>query len=143
MAEFAGRRESCGRVRRAGGARVVLLVARITERAIESVVVVNVAVGARARRDSMRTRQRKAGGGVVELAVGPQHGVVALLTCGREPGMRNRRGGAIVVSLVTADARRAGDVVVVVDVAIGTGSGWHGVSAAEWETGSAVVKGGI
>jgi hypothetical protein len=48
MAEFAGRRESGRRVRRAGGTRVVLLVARIAQRAVERVVVVHVAVAAQA-----------------------------------------------------------------------------------------------
>ena len=55
MAEFAGRRESGRRVRRAGGSRVVLLVARVAQCAIESVVVVDVAVRAQARRNGVRS----------------------------------------------------------------------------------------
>ena len=56
MAEFAGRRESGRRMRRISGSGVVLLVARIARRAVERVVAVDVAVGARPRRDRVRSR---------------------------------------------------------------------------------------
>jgi hypothetical protein len=56
MAEFAGCRESGRRVRRTGGTRVILLVARIARCALERVVAVDVAVDASPRRDRMRSR---------------------------------------------------------------------------------------
>ena len=59
VAEFAGRRESGRCVRRVGGTRVVLLVARIARRAVERVVAVDVAIGTQARRNRVRAGQRE------------------------------------------------------------------------------------
>ena len=55
MAEFTGRRESGRRVRRIGCTGVILLVARIARCAVERVVAVDVAVGAQARRNRVRS----------------------------------------------------------------------------------------
>ena len=71
MAEFACGRESGRRVRRGGGTRVVLLVARIAQRAVQRVVVAHVAVGAQARWHDVRSSQLEAGGGVVKRGIGP------------------------------------------------------------------------
>ena len=56
MAEFTSCRESGSRVRRIGGTRVILLVARIACCAVERVVAVDVTIGAQARRNRMRSR---------------------------------------------------------------------------------------
>ena len=61
VAEFASCRESGSRMGRIGCARVVLLMTRIAERAVQRVIVIDVAVGAEARRHRVRTGQRKAG----------------------------------------------------------------------------------
>jgi len=55
MTEFASGRESGRRVDRIGGTRVIRLVARIAQRAVQSVVVVHVAVGTQARRNRVRS----------------------------------------------------------------------------------------
>ena len=56
MAEFTSCRESSSRVRRIGCTGVILLVARIARSAVERVVAVDVAVGAQARRNRVRSR---------------------------------------------------------------------------------------
>jgi hypothetical protein len=66
----------------------------------------------------MGTGQRKAGLRVIELAIGPLNGVMALLAGSREAGVRHRRRRFIEIVLVARNARRVRDVVVVVDVAI-------------------------
>ena len=55
MAEFTGRRESGRGMCRGGGTRVVLLVARVAQGAVQSVVVVHVTVGAQARWHDVRS----------------------------------------------------------------------------------------
>ena len=93
------------------------------------VIVVDVAIGAHPRRHRVQSCQRKSRRRVIELAVGPEHRVVALLACGRKTGMRHRRRRIVVIGLVATDARRVGDAVVVVDVAIGAPSRRHRVRA--------------
>lgn len=80
------------------------------------------AVGALPRWDRMIAGQSKARAGVVEDAIRPEHGVVAGFTRGGEIGRDMVHGAerGVVVSLVAGDARSVGQVVVVVDVAIGT-----------------------
>ena len=91
-----------------------------TGRAIQGVVVIHVAVDTLSRRHRVQTGQRETGGRVVKFAVGPQHGVMALLARCGEPRVRYRGGRCIEVGLVAADARRVGDGVVVVNVAVRT-----------------------
>ena len=55
MTEFASRRESGRRVDRIGGTRVVRLMARIAQCAVQSVVVVHVTVDTQARRNRVRS----------------------------------------------------------------------------------------
>ena len=140
VARLASRREACMRHRRLGVV-VVGLVAGDAGRHRNVVVVVDVAIGADARWIGMRSGQHKAGRGVVEFAIRPEHGVVAVFARRREPAMRNRRGRVVVVRLVARDAGRDRNVVVVVDVAIRAGSRRHRVRAHQGEPGLGVVEG--
>ena len=68
-------------------------------RARQIVVVVDVAIGAGARWHSVRVGQGKSRRGVIELAIGPDHGVVAAFARGGEAQLRvvNRGGRAVVI----------------------------------------------
>jgi len=99
-----------------------------------------VAIDALPRRHGVRTRQNESGRGVIELAVGPCHHVVTLLAGRREPGMRDRRCCRVVVRLMATHAGSSGDVVVVIDVTVGTLARRHGMRTAQREPGGAVVK---
>ena len=121
-------------------ALVVLQVAGDASRAIQRVVVVNVAIGTLARRNGVEASQRKAGGGMIELAIGPQHRVMALLARRRKAGVRHRRGRIVVVGLMARHARRRGDVVVVVNVAIRTLARRNRVRAGQRESRLRVIK---
>ena len=118
MAEFAsgwkpGVRHGSGRILEVG------LVARNAQRAVQVVVVVDMTVRAGARRNHMRTGQWESGLRVIELAIGPLDGVVALLASGREPGVRYGSGRILEIGLMARNASSDGDVVVVVDMAVG------------------------
>ena len=105
MAELAGRREA--RVRHRTFRIVEIgLVARNAERAVQVVVIVDVAVGARPRRNRMGTRQREAGLRVIELAIRPLDCVMTLLAGRREARVRHRTFRVVVVGLVATDAGR-------------------------------------
>jgi len=97
----------------------ILQVTAHTGGSIQSVVVIDVAVGADAWRNGVQSGQGKAGGRVIKRGVGPQHGIVALLAGRWEAGMGHRRRRVVVVGLVATDARDNRDVVIVVDVTIG------------------------
>ena len=88
----------------------------------------------------MRTRQRPTGLRVIELAIRPLHGVMALLAGGRKAGMRHRTLRVVVVGLVARDACGVGDVVVVVDVAIRALPGRHSMRTRKRESGLRVVE---
>ena len=77
---------------------------------------------------------------MIELAVGPLHGVVALLAGGRESRMWNRTERLVVVVLVAAHARRARDGVVVVDVAIGALPRWNCMRSRQRKSRLRVIK---
>jgi len=145
MAEFTSCRESSSRVRRIGGTRVVLLVARVARCAVERVVAVDVAVGAQAGRNRVRACQREACGRVVKRGVGPQSGVVTSFAGCRECGcdVIHRRLGVIVIRLMARDASGGRQVVIVVYVTIGTGARRYRVTACQREPSSAVIKRGI
>jgi len=118
MALLAGGREAGVRYRRL---RIVVvgLVTRNASRVRDVVVVVDVTIRARARRDRMRTGQREPSLRVIKLAIGPLDGVVALFAGSGEAGVRHRGLRIVVVGLVTRNAGRVRDVVVVIDVAVG------------------------
>ena len=142
VAQFARGREAGGRVRRIGRARIVLLVARVAQGAVQGIVVAYVAVCAQPRRHEVGARQCKTGGGVVEGCVGPEHGVVTGFARGREPGrlMVYRRNRVVVIGLVARHAGRARQIVVVANVAIGAQPRRHEMRAGEREPGRAVVE---
>ena len=123
---------------RSGG--VILLMARVAQRAGEVVVIVDVAIRALARRYRVHPRQREAGRSVVKLAVGPEHRVMAVFAGSWESGVRNGRGGARVVFLVARVAQRAGQVVVIVDVAICTLTRRSGMRSGQGEARAVVIE---
>ena len=142
VARFARRGESGRGVCRVGGSRVVLLVAGIAQSAIQRVIVVDVAIGAAARWHRMRISQREPGGRVIKLAIRPLNGVVAGIASRREPGRSvcYGRGRIVVVGLVTGYTGRARQVVIIVDVAVGTGPRWHRVISGQREAGAVVIE---
>jgi len=81
VAEFARSRESGGSVRGIIRAGVVLLVARIAQRAVQRIVIVDMAVRALPRRHGVISRQRETRTVVIESGIGPRSRVVALLAC--------------------------------------------------------------
>ena len=119
VAALASRRESQrDMIHRSLRAVVSGLVTRHASRAGQVVVVVDVAQ--RALRSRMGSSQRPARAGVIKLAVRPNNCVMAPFAGQRESQryVVNRRLGAVVSRLVTRDARRSGQVVIVVDMAL-------------------------
>jgi len=119
---------------------VVGLVARDAQRAVQVVVIVDMAIGAGPRRDRMRAGQRESGLRVIKFTVRPLDGVVAQLAGGRETGVRHRTVRVVVIGLVARNASRVGDVVVVIDVAVGAGPRWNRMRARQRETGLRVIE---
>ncbi len=115
--------------------------ARDTGRAGQVVVVVHVAVGALPRRDRMRTRQREARAVVIESRIQPRSRAVALIA-----GLRKIRRDVIRVRRplkifqVAGHAGGAGQVVVVVDVAVGAQPRRHRVHAGQSEAHVVVIE---
>lgn len=140
MAHGARCREACGGVRRIIGRCVILLVAGVTRSASQVVVAVDVAIRALTRRYSVRSGQREPRGRVVKLAMAPEHCVVTTLAGGRETGMGNGSCGASIIFLMAGVTRGAIQRVVVVDMAIGALSRWHGVGSSQRESGAVVVE---
>ena len=140
---FARLRESAGNVVGIRSPLEILEVARHARSAVQGVVAVDVTIGALSRRIRVQSSQGKAGGGVIKLAVGPLYDVMALLTRCGETGVRHRSRGAGEIFLVTREARRAGQVVIVVDVAIDALAGRIRVPSSQKEPGHAVVKFGV
>ena len=122
MAAFAGRRETQSDVvDRSLRVVVVGLVAGDAGRSRDLVIAVHVALGA--RQGCVESGQRPACRGMVELAIRPQHCVVAVFARRREArsDVVNRSLRVVVVGLVACHAGRAGQVVVVIDVALHAG----------------------
>ena len=142
MAEFARCREAASCMGRIGRAGVILLVAGVAERAVQRVAVVDMAIGTRARRHSVRSGQWEAGGGMIKLAVGPQHRIVAALASSREMrgDMVHRAERRVVVVLVARHASRVRQIVVVADVAIGTRARRNDVRSGQSESRSRVIE---
>ena len=137
-----------GEVRRdmvgSGGALVILEVTGYARRAVQAVVVVDVAIGARAWWHRVHSGQRETGAGVVKRRVHPVSRVVTGIA-----GLREIRrhvvgiGSALIILEVAAHAGGAVQAVVVVDVAISAGPWRHGVHSGQREPGAVVVEGRI
>ena len=132
VALFARCGEACMRHRRCCVVEV-RLVAGNAGRHRDVVVVVDVTVRARPRRDGMQPRQRKSRRRVIELRIRPQHGVVALFARSGEARMRHWRRRVVEIGLVARNAGRHRDVVVVVLVAVGADARWIHVRAYQRE----------
>lgn len=78
----------------------IVLVAANAQRAVQLVVIVDVAVDASPWRDGMRPGQQEAGLGMVELPVRPNDRVVARLAVGREPLVWDGAGRIVVIALM-------------------------------------------
>jgi len=111
------------------GGVVVCLVATVAGRGKRGVVVVYVASGA--GYGGMKSGQREGRGAVVKLSVRPQGGVVAELAGRGEADLDvvNRGGSRVVIVEVAGHACRvrAGQIVVVIYVAIGASAWRNGV----------------
>ena len=118
MAKRTVLREAGGLVRRIVGTVEVGLVAAPAGRAVQRVVIIDVARGALL--GGMESHQREAGDGVAETGAGPIDHGVAHGTILRKAGLFVRRVvGVVVIGLVTAPARRAGQTEIVIRVALG------------------------
>ena len=140
VALIAGLREIRGNVVWVRGALKILEVATHARCARQVVVIVDVAIRTLPRWNRVRPRQNESGSGVVKLPIGPRYRVVTLLAGRGEAGMGHRRGCRVEVGLMTADASRAGDVVVVVDVAIRALTRRYRVCPSKREAGGVVIK---
>ena len=124
-----------------GCSLIVRQVARHAGRAGEVVIVIEVAIGALPRRHCMHARERKSSAVMVEGGIQPRSRVVALVAALREVrGHVIRVCRSLVVLQMARDASRAGQVVVVVDVAIGALTRRHGVHARQRKVSRIVVK---
>jgi len=141
VTNLASLRKSAGDMVGIRGPLEVLQMARHAGIGSQVVIVIDVAISASSRRHSMLAVERKPGAVVVELRVRPVAGVVALLAGLREVRSNVIRiGRALEVVQVAGHASCAGQVVVIVDVAVGAGTWRHGVQAREREPRAVVVE---
>ena len=142
MTGLARRREPSGRVGdRRGGVVVIGLVAGDASRAGQAVVVVDVAIGAQARRNRVIPGEREPGAGMVECGIHPVGGVMAGIASLRE--IRGDVVGircALEVFQVATHAGCAVQTVVIVDVAISTSARWNSVQPRERESSAGVIE---
>jgi len=116
------------------------LVARNAERAVQLVVVVDVAIRARPWGHGVRTGQWEAGLRVIEFGIRPLHGVMTLLASRRETRVRYRASRVVEILLMARNASRVRDVVVGGAMAVRARPWGHGVRTGQWERGFGVVK---
>ncbi len=143
VAAFAsGRESSMGN--RSPRPSIILLVAGITRRAIERVIVVDMAIGALPWRCCVRSGQRESGAVVVERRILPGTGVVA-----RTASLREVRTHVVwirrtlVILQVTGNTSRVVQIVVVVHVAIGALPRRHGMHSGQRKGSQRMIKRGI
>jgi len=120
---------------------VVVLVARHAGRAGQVVIVVDMTIRALPRGRRVRAAQGESSAVVVEGRIQPGSRVVALVAGLREV-RRNviRVGRSLEVFQVAGNAGRAGQVVIIVDMAIRALPWWNGVHAGEGERRRVVVE---
>ena len=141
MALIAALREVRRDVVRVGRSLVVLQVAAYTGIGRQVVIIVDVAIRALPRRNSVHPGQREIRGVVVERGVRPRRGVVAQGASLRKTcGGVIRIVGALIVLQMARDASGAGQIEIVVDVAVGTLTGRDRMSSRQGEAGSAVIE---
>ena len=115
--------------------------ARDTRRDRDVVVAVHVAVSALARRNCVQAGQGESGGIVVKRGIQPGSRVVALLAGLRKIGRDVVGiGRPLKILQMAGNARRAGQVVIVVDVTIGAQAGRNHVASGQRESGGGVVE---
>src|ERR1700724_3093317 len=123
------------------GVVVVLLVAGNARGLGKVVIVIDVAIGASARRHGVAAGERESGLGVIEVRRRPGRRGVARLACFGESLLRVVRViGVLKILQMAGDAGGLGQVVVIVDMAIGARTGRHGVSASEEESSECVIE---
>ena len=112
-----------------------------TGRAVQVVVIVNVAVGAGARRDSVQAGKREPGGVMIKGGAKPCAGAMALVASLWEVrGDVIRIGRALIVLEMAGHTLCTVQGVVIVNVAIGAGARRDCVQAGERESGAVVVE---
>ncbi len=108
------------------------------------VIVIDVAIGASTRRNRMRTGQREIDGRVIERSRRPAcSGMAGVASRCKVQGNVIGIGRALKILKVAADASRAVQRVIVVDVTIGTRTWWDCVHTGQLESGGVVVKRGV
>ena len=141
VAGIAGLGKIRGNVIRVRCALIILQVACYADAAGQTVIVVNVAIRTLAGGHGVKSGKGEPGGGVIEGGIGPGDRVMATLASGWESRMRHRAGGIVVIGLVATDARGAGDVVIVVGMAVGALARRNGVRSGQWESGFGMIEG--
>ena len=123
------------------GVLEILQMARDARSLSQVVVIVDVAIGALARGNAVAAGERESGLGVIEVRRRPGRRGVARLACFGESLLRVVRViGVLKILQMAGDAGGLGQVVVIVDMAIGARTGRHGVSASEEESSECVIE---
>ncbi len=144
VTHLAGLREPSRHVIRIGRTLEIFQVARHAGRARQAVVVVHVAIGTLSRGNRMRPGQCKVDQRVIERCRLPCDRRVALRTIRRKVrGHVVRIRGALEILQVAANAGRARQVVVVVDVTVDALARWHCVSTVKRKSNRVVVEGRV
>ena len=97
--------------------------------AVQSVIVIDVAIGALPGRNRVQTGQHKTGGRVIKLGIAPLHRIVAVFARRGKTAMWHRSGRACEVFLVASNARQRAQGVIVVYVTVGALPGRDRVTA--------------